>query len=92
MRSTRRVISAAARREKVKQHDAARIGAVFDKVHDAMRQRAVLPEPAPAMIEKRTGLRKRQAAVLDSAALLRIELVQARRQHRSRINSGTGFH
>ena len=35
---------------KSQQHDAARIGAIVDEMNDAMRQRAVLPEPAPAMM------------------------------------------
>ena len=59
----------------------------------------VLPEPAPAMIEQRTGLANRRAAVLDGAALLRIEFFQAPRRHRPeitavherRLNHNSGF-
>jgi hypothetical protein len=60
-------------------------------MHDAMRQRRGLAGAGAGNDEKRGGLRKGQPTVLDGAALLRIELVEARRQHRSRIIRERGF-
>ena len=63
------------------QHDAARIGAVFDEIGDAVRQRRGLAGPGAGDNEQRPGVAKRPTAMLDGAALLRIELFQARRRH-----------
>ena len=67
------------------EHDAARIGAMFDEIGDAMRQRRGLAGPGAGDDQQRSGVAKRPAAMPDGAELLRIELFQARRRH------GTNF-
>jgi hypothetical protein len=71
MRSTRRVIS-----------DAARISAADDKMGDAMRQRVGLARAGAGDDEQRPGGNARPHAVLSRAALFGIEfgeVIQARR-------------
>ena len=64
------------------QHDAPRIGALLDQPGHAMRQRRGLAGARAGNDQQRAGLGQRQAAMLDGAALLRIELFQASSQHR----------
>ncbi len=78
MRSARRSISTAARREKVKQQDAARIGAVDDQMGDAMSQRVGLAGAGTGNDQQRTrdiGAAARHT-MFDGAALLGIEGLQ----------------
>ena len=64
-----------------------------------MRERRGLARAGPGDDEQRTGLANRRAAVLDGAALLRIEFFQAPRRHRPeitavherRLNHDSGF-
>ena len=76
MRSTRRIISAAARRENVS--SSMRRGSAPLTMRCATRWASVLvlPEPAPAMIKQRTGRQKLRLAVFDGAPLLGIEPVE----------------
>ena len=82
MRSTRRVISAAARREKVISMMRRGSAPLHDQMRDAVRQRIGLAGARPGNDQKRAARGRRRATVLDGVALLRIELFQARRRHR----------
>ena len=99
MRSTRRVISAAARREKVSSMMRRGSAPFSIRMRDAMRERVGLARAGAGDDEQRTGLANRRAAVLDGAALLRIEFFEAPRRHRPespvctkrRLNHNSGF-
>ncbi len=69
---------------KGEQQHAARIGAVDDQMGDAVRKRIGLAGARPGNDQKRTGLGKRAAAMLDGAALLRIERAEIGRSHDAR--------
>jgi len=88
MRSTRRVISAAARPTgEGHQQDTARVGAVDDQMRDAMGERVRLAGPGAADDEKRSRRRALllAGAMFDGPSLFGIELFQIDHRHRLRI-------
>ena len=90
MRSTRRCISAAARREKVR--SMMRRGSAPQTTRCATRCASVLvlPVPAPAMMRSGGGAAGERAAVLDGAALLGVELVEVGGGHGAEPAVGRG--
>ena len=92
MRSTRRVISAAARPTgEGHQQDTARVGAVDDQMRDAMGERVRLAGPGPGDDEERSRRRGLllPRAMFDGPSLLGIEFLQIGQRRRLRIG-GTG--
>jgi hypothetical protein len=82
MRSTRRVISSAARREKGQEHYALRVDPVYDEVCHPVRQRIGLAGTRAGNDQERRRRGEVSVAEFDGAALLWIEMSEVGAGHR----------